>query len=268
MELDAAQAAVENSQAQYDYQQAILERMVITAPSAPLGTVGQAEAAGGDEPPVIGEIEQLAVEIGDYVSADELVATIVDISRLKVVVPVSERDVVLLVDPANDQPPRVEIDAVDRTVEGRVVFVPASADPRTRTFDAEIAIDNPDRRIRAQMVARVHLVRQVHRDALLAPLEAVVRTETGYEVYVVNAGRAEARPVALGPIRGQAVRLLPLPPDHPDRGPDYRPVAPGELLIVNDPRLVSPGQRVNIEPPVDAKLAAETGADANQDGSP
>lgn len=271
MELDAARATLEDSRARYEYQLALLRRATITAPDHPLGQIGlgaEAGAVGTDnEQPVIGRVESMDVEIGDYLTPDKLVATLVDISRMKVVVNLPEADVQYLLTPNPDHPPVVELTALDREVTGRITFIAATADPRTLTYRTEIEIPNPDGDIRAGMIVRVRLVRRVLEEAFFVPLEALVRTETAYEVFVIEDGQARRRAVEIGVIRGQQAEVLPLPPGHAGRDEDYQFLAAGDQLIVQDPRMVSEGQAVNVEPTVEEKLAAAVEA-AGDDAPP
>jgi multidrug efflux system membrane fusion protein len=102
--------------------------------------------------PVAGILEDRAIEVGDYVKVGQPVVKLIKIDPLLVSAPVSENDVARV---------RVGAAAVaevqGRTLPGRVRFVSSLADPETRTFTVEVAVDNPDSAIPAGLSARVSI---------------------------------------------------------------------------------------------------------------
>ena len=112
---------------------------------------------------------------------------------------------------------------------------------RTRTFAVEVRADNPTGRIRAGMIARVHLTREVIADAIMVPLEVLTPLGTDgepvYAVYVVADGRASRRVVSISLLRGQQAQVLP--------APGQVGLQPGDHLIVKGHRSVSEGQKVH-----------------------
>lgn len=250
MELERANSNAQVSKAARDFVEAQLRRAVIHTPAAPLNGNGQAEAD-------LGVLNDVPVEVGEYVSPGTAVAQIIDDDPLKIMVDVPERDVRYM---SVGQRVGVVIESLgDRAAEGAIRFISATADPRTRTFSVEVRLPNPGRDIRPGMIATVRLLRQVLRDAIMIPLDAVIPLENGYEVYVVNASRAHRREVSLGLIRGRQVQALgPANPAAP-------PLMPGDRLIVQGQRLVGEGQLVAVQQSAEALLA---GASATPAGGP
>jgi len=82
-------------------------------------------------------------------------------------------------------------------------------------------------------IVEVVLTRRVVKDAIMAPLLAVIPLEDGAAVYVVNDGKAKRHDVTLGLIRGREVQIV-------------SGLAVGERLIVAGHRFVGPGQDVRI----------------------
>ncbi len=103
--------------------------------------------------PFDGIIDDLSVEIGDYVTTGGIIANIVDLDPIIVSVEITERDIahVRIGHVAN------VLLASDQGGQGIVQFISRSADPVTRTYRAEIIIDNADQRISAGMTAEVSL---------------------------------------------------------------------------------------------------------------
>jgi len=253
MEVDTAESALKTSKAALDLSQAELDRTTIHAPAA-----ASAKANGQ-----IGILNHLPVEVGDYVQPGTPVAEIVDTRAVKVIVDLPERDVRFL---TVGDAVKVEIEALaDGTLDGVVNFIPVVANERTRTFAVEVRVDNPAGRIRAGMIARVHLTREVLADAILVPLEVLTPLGTDgeplYAVYVVADGKATRRVVRVGMLRGQQVQVL--------SADGHEGLTAGDELIVKGHRLVSEGQKVEVLPnPQDAERPdVEAAGAAVEDGS-
>lgn len=146
--------------------------------------------------PIDGVLDVKAAEVGEYLSPGDPLGTIVDTSRVKVIVPVPEKDIVyatvgdtmtLTVDALGPEP---------RT--GKVLFIKRVGDPDTLTFPVHLEVANPDGRIRPTMIARVSLVRRDLPAAITVPLFAAIRRADGYHVFVEVDGVARRRDIALG----------------------------------------------------------------------
>lgn len=121
----------------------------------------------------------------------------------------------------------------DRTFHGRVARVAPAADPKTRSFDVEIRIDNAANELKPGMVASIE-VGQPAAPLLTIPLDAVVRdpkSRDAYAVYVVEDDRAKARRVDLGEPMGNLVALR-------------SGLRRGERVVVSGPALLIDGQEV------------------------
>jgi multidrug efflux pump subunit AcrA (membrane-fusion protein) len=70
-----------------------------------------------------------------------------------------------------------------------VRFVATAIDPRSRTFDIEVELDNASGRLKPEMVARLLVTRARLEDALVIDQDAVLRDEEGEHVFVVVDGR-------------------------------------------------------------------------------
>jgi len=89
--------------------------------------------------PYDGILDDRAVDVGDYLSPGDPVATVVDNDPLKVVIHVAQQDVAKL---GKGDDARVSL-ATGQKLTGRVTFIAAAADRETRTFRVEIEVDNP-----------------------------------------------------------------------------------------------------------------------------
>jgi RND family efflux transporter MFP subunit len=116
---------------------------------------------------------------------------------------------------------------------GRIAFVGSAVNPQSRTFPVEIALSNPDGRLKPAMTATVLLRREQIEDALVVPRSAVVREADGEVVYVVEGGVARSRRVVTGSSFGERVVV--------ETG-----LSAGDEVIVLGQNNVAPGDRVAV----------------------
>jgi len=103
--------------------------------------------------PFDGVIERRAAELGAYLKAGDPVATIVDGDPLLIVAQVTEQEVGALKVGAAGRASLV----TGETVEGRIRFIAAAAEPETRTFRVELEVANPDFVLRDGVTAELRL---------------------------------------------------------------------------------------------------------------
>lgn len=104
--------------------------------------------------PFSGIFENQFVEVGHFVNVGDQLATIVELDPLLVVCYVSENEIPSL---KEDCAVEVRIPILNKTLPGKVYYQSHSADPKTRTFCVEVAIDNPHHEIPDGMTAEVVL---------------------------------------------------------------------------------------------------------------
>lgn len=142
--------------------------------------------------PFDGLIDRLPVEAGDYVQVGESLATLVDVSTLRLIAYIPQQQVQAL-HPGLD----VEASLLDGTkLSGTLIFVASLAESSTRSFRVEARIDNPElRRIAgASVTLSIRLPeQQAHR---LSPALLVLGESGQLGVRAVNAEqRVEFLPV-------------------------------------------------------------------------
>lgn len=147
--------------------------------------------------PVDGFIGKRNVDPGAMVNTNTAVASVVDISRLKLVVNVVEKDL-RMVNPGDTGV--VEVDAYPgETFNGRIARVAPVLDPATRTASIEIEIPNPGYRLKPGMYARITLTVEERKNTLVAPKNAVIDFENQRGVWVPTEDtRAKFVPVNIG----------------------------------------------------------------------
>lgn len=185
--------------------------------------------------PIAGIFDERYVDAGEMVSMGTRVARVVEVERLKVTGGVAERFARSV--HAGDTA-RVSLSLLpDQKFLGVINYVGTTVDQRSRTFPVEVVIETPDRVIKPQMVASVEIVETRRDDALVLPQPAILRTESGYQVFVaVEEGDqllARPRPVRLGPTYNNQVVVT-------------EGIAAGDRVIVRGQQLVENGNRVRI----------------------
>jgi HlyD family secretion protein len=156
--------------------------------------------------PVNGFVARRAVDPGAFVSQNAPVADVVDITRVRLVANVVERDLKEL---QSGDPTRVEVDAFPgETFRGRIARVSPVLDPATRTAQIEIEIPNTDFRLKPGMYARVGIITSTKKDALVVPSDAVIDLGGRRGVFLPQSNQAVFRAVQIGTEEQDTVEIL------------------------------------------------------------
>lgn len=220
-ELDAAIAAAEVSEARVNRGRA---------------AAGEAGLALGDTTlvaPISGVILRRNVEKGDLAGPGGPAFVLADTRTVKVVfgapdTMISALKVGQAMDVTTESMP-------DREFHAEVATIAPAADPKSRSFDVELHIDNSRDELKPGMVVSLELSRGAA-PSLAIPLDAVVRPpkgRDGYAVFVVSGGKAVSREVELGEPMGNLIAL---------RGG----LEAGEQVVVSGPALLVEGQAVKV----------------------
>ena len=147
--------------------------------------------------PVDGYVGKRNVDPGAMVNTNTAIASVVDISRLRLVVNVVEKDLRLV--NAGDVAD-VEVDAYPgEKFAGKIARVAPVLDPATRTATMEVEIPNNDHKLKPGMYARINLTVEERKNTIVAPKNAVIDFENKRGVWMPNdQKRAAFVPVTLG----------------------------------------------------------------------
>jgi RND family efflux transporter MFP subunit len=157
--------------------------------------------------PVNGFVARRAVDPGAFVGQNAPVVDVVDISRVRLVVNVIEKDLdQLQVGDAT----RVEVDAFPgETFTGRIARVAPVLDPSTRTASIEIEIPNPGFRLKPGMYARISITTDEIKEALVVPANAIVDLGGRRGVFLANEDSTVTfRPVRIGVEENTQIEIL------------------------------------------------------------
>jgi RND family efflux transporter MFP subunit len=191
--------------------------------------------------PFAGYVAQRNLDQGAAVSAQSSGTTntsvgillIQDISSVKVQIEVPERDIARV---RVGAPVRVTADPYKgERFAGSITRVVHNLDPRSRTMGIEVAIPNPDGRLKPGMFARVDAVVETRKGVLTVPLESLRVGEGPPLVMVVRNGAVEAVQVQLGAADASVIEVT--------TGIDER-----DLVILQGKDLVRSGQKVRTVP--------------------
>lgn len=156
--------------------------------------------------PVDGFIGKRLVDPGAWVSNQAPVVSVVSIASLRMVANIVEKDL-RLVSPGD--PAVVEVDAYPgEKFRGRIARVAPILDPATRTAEMEVEVPNADYRLKPGMYARINLLVEERKGALVAPKQAVVDYDNTRGVFTAtNDRKALFVPVQIGLEEGDRVEI-------------------------------------------------------------
>jgi RND family efflux transporter MFP subunit len=149
--------------------------------------------------PISGYVTFRPVDVGSYVASGPnatLVANIVDISKLKVKLNVSEKDAFRLKKGDNVEVTTTVYPGVK--YQGRIVSISSKGDD-AHTYPVEISIPNKsDKPLKAGMFARIYFTTLVKSQVLAIPREVIVGSTRSPQVFVVENGLAKLRDISVG----------------------------------------------------------------------
>lgn len=139
--------------------------------------------------PVAGVVVRRLAYRGEWVKKGGAVLELAVLDPLKVVVPVPERYLPAL---AVGEKVTLTADALPgETFRGRIQAIIPQGDLKSRTFPVQVRAPNPQARLKPGMLMRVNLAVGRRHQAVLVPKDALVLSQGGYLVNVVNAGKAK-----------------------------------------------------------------------------
>ena len=153
-------------------------------------------------PPITGVINTRTVDTGQFIRTGTVLATIVDVSRLRLRFKVSEGESLRAREGG-----RVSFGVAPlgpRAFGARIYHVGRVADPTTRQVEVLAWVD-PEHELKPGFFAEVTLAGEKKEGALVVPETAIQASERGFVTYVVQEKTAHLRPVGLGLRTGTGV---------------------------------------------------------------
>ncbi len=154
------------------------------------------------QPPITGVINTRTVDTGQFIRTGSVLATIVDVSRLRLRFKVSEAESLRAKEGG-----RLSFQVAPigpRDFGARIYHVGRIADPATRQVEVLAWVDHTSE-LKPGFFAEVTLAGEKKEDALVVPESAIQASERGFVTYVVQENTARLRPVGLGLRTGTGV---------------------------------------------------------------
>ncbi len=145
--------------------------------------------------PESGVINTRTIETGTYVRPGTVLATIVDVSRLRLRFKISEGESLRV---AEGQDVSFRVAPIGpRDFVGRVYHVGEVADPTTRQVEVLAWVQNTGE-LKPGFFAEVSFNAGTKENAVVVPEAAIKASESGFVAYVVEEGKAVKRPIEIG----------------------------------------------------------------------
>jgi RND family efflux transporter MFP subunit len=146
-------------------------------------------------PPQSGVVNTKTVETGKFVKTGDVLATLVDVSRLRLRFKVSEAESLRA---RSAQTLRFRVASLGtREFVATIYHVGDLADPATRQVEVMAWVKNPGE-LKPGFFAEVTLASETRRGALVVPEGAVQASEKGFVTYAVEDGKARLHPIQIG----------------------------------------------------------------------
>lgn len=187
--------------------------------------------------PMPGVIVAKDVERGTLVAAGTPAFSIDDTRFVKVAFGVPDS---MLAHLTMGAPLPVQIEAIGKTLTGRITQIAASANQESRVFSIEVTLPNRDGSLKEGMITSVHIELANPQTVAVVPAAALMTAESGSNNYSVFAIRqhegkqfAELKTVRVGPTVGNSVVI--------EEG-----LIPGERIIANRANQLNDGTAVRV----------------------
>jgi len=157
--------------------------------------------------PLEGFVGTRYLDPGALVSPSVAILSVLNVNRLKTVVPVSERAIQQV---RVGLPAEITVDAFpDQRHKGTLTRITPFLNPETRSVDVEIEIANPNHTLKPGMFARVQIDARIPREALSIPRSALLTRGSQKGVYLLNEDMTTFfRSIQIGQIKGDVVEVV------------------------------------------------------------
>jgi membrane fusion protein, multidrug efflux system len=223
--LKQAQASLANAKAEYQRKESLFKEELITKQQfddiSTRVTLAEADLARAKASldtsrerllrtkiysPLNGMVKEKKVSAGDYVRNGSPLFQLIKIDQLKMTFTVSEKDIAVL---RKGQEVVFTVDSFpDKKFKGRVSLLYPNVEERTRTMQAEAIVPNAGRLLKPGLFARISIYTAATRDAVVAPLTALMYDNSTISIFVVEGNVAHQRMIKTGGKYGENVEVV------------------------------------------------------------
>ncbi len=184
-----------------------LAKAQVQQAEASLRELGLQQEQTGIYSPLNGFVGTRYLDPGALVSPSVSILSVLDVNRVKTVVPVVESDIKRV---RMGLPAEIVVDAYpDQVYQGTVTRITPFLNPDTRSADVEIEIANPNQALKPGMFARVKIDARMTRDALSIPRSALLTRGVQKGVYLLTKDMVTVfQPIEIGQIKGDVVEVV------------------------------------------------------------
>ena len=157
--------------------------------------------------PMDGVVLKRMAAQGDMVGTSRPVIALVDLSRVKVILPLAQRHISRI---RKGQTVTLTAPGIEGSREGRIHTIGLAADPKTRTIPITVEIDNADGALRAGMLATVE-IKLGQSEGLFLPFDVITRDLRGKPkvlVYQQDTQTLASQEIVIGELRGDRIHIL------------------------------------------------------------
>jgi RND family efflux transporter MFP subunit len=223
---DRARTQVKQAEAQVKQAQAMLEQAKVNRQEADIVS------------PITGVVSLKYVDEGAFVGPSSPLFRVIDISEVEITGGVADRHYPNI--EAGKTAAEVEVDAYPgETFSGCVTRLCPELDRITRTVAVTIRVANDKRKLKPGMYARIRLILDERKNAVLVSDDALINSEGRQQVFVVEQGLIHKKPVRIGleeSVDNEVIEGL----------------EPGDMVVVRGQELLTEGMKVEAQE-VDSK---------------
>ncbi len=218
--VETAQAQVESARAQVAQAQTALDNKRMVAPFA--GVIGIPR-----------------IELGEYVAAGTIYATLQDTTKMRVDFNVPEQQIGAL---KIDGPVLATSEVGDLSAKGRIIAIEPKIDPASRMVAVRAEVDNTESRLIPGQFLRVRIELPVEEGVIALPQTAVSTTLYGDTVFVVH---GEGEDLTVSQVFVTAGRRF------GGRIEVTKGIAAGDRVVISGQNRLSAGARIKVDDSVD-----------------
>ncbi len=167
--------------------------------------------------PFTGIVADTSAEVGDLVSGQTNIATVVKVDKLDINTSINESQIKKIT--LGDEV-KVMIPAQgDQVYQGIIEEISPTMDEALKAYPVVISVDNGEGALKAGMYAQVELITDLHENTLQVPTRAVLKRDGVASVFVIEEGKAVKKEILIGISNNDNTEIL-------------EGLAPGENVVI------------------------------------